>query len=316
MIRLNGATASLLHRSSAMRPGADARLTVTIVMNRTAGSGTTPEAIEAAFTAAGCPVTVVALEAGDDPTAAAARYAAPGAVVVAAGGDGTVSAVAAAVAGTGAILGVLPIGTLNHFAKDLGLPLALDEAAAAIAHGRASAVDIGSVNGRVFVNACSMGVYPSVVAIRESLRAEGWRKWTAMAVAIVRVVRNHRGIQVHLEDRQGRTASWRTPFLFVGNNEYAVEGLQLGSRATLDAGWLVAYLAPWTRARQLPMLLVRALLRRLRPADAFVTVTTRELRVDTPRRRPRLALDGELVELSPPFHFTVRPGALLVQRPA
>lgn len=288
---------------------------LTVLMNLTAGSGTTAEALHAAFAAAGRDATVVTLAPDDDPSVVAARYVSPGALVVAAGGDGTVSAIAAAVAGTGAVLGVLPTGTLNHFAKDLGLPLGLDAAVAVIVTGRAVRVDVGSVNGRIFVNACSMGVYPSIVAVRESLRAEGWRKWTAMAVAIARVLRSHRGVHVRIED-QGRATHWRTPFLFIGNNEYTVEGLQLGGRTTLDAGRLVAYMAPLTRARDLPLLLVRALARRIRQSGTFVTVAARELRVDTPHARTRLALDGELVDLASPLHFQVRPGALLVQRPS
>lgn len=285
-------------------------------MNLSAGSGTTPEAVEAAFAAAGCECTVIGVGPEDDPTDVAARHAVPSAVVVAAGGDGTVSAVAAALAGTGAVLGVLATGTLNHFAKDLGLPLELDAGVAAIVNGRATALDVGSVNGRVFVNACSLGVYPSVVSIRESLRGEGWHKWTAMAVAIWRVLRSHRGIDVRVANEAGHVAHWRTPFLFVGNNEYTIEGLQLGGRAALDDGQLVAYLAPRTRTRDLPLLFLRAVTRRLRPSEDFVVLPTRELHVGTRQPRPRVAVDGEIIELSSPLQFEVRPGALLVQLPA
>ena len=85
-------------------------------------------------------------------------------IVVAAGGDGTVSAVASAVAGSEAVLGVLPLGTLNHFAKDAGIPLELEEAVRNISTGRAVKVDIGDVNGRAFINNISLGLYPVIRA--------------------------------------------------------------------------------------------------------------------------------------------------------
>ncbi len=231
------------------------RRPVTVLMNPTAGSGTPADEIRDAFRAAGCDATVIELQPGQDPTAAAAERAAPGAVIVAAGGDGTVSAVAAGLVGTEALLGVLATGTLNHFAKDLGVPLALEAGVAAIVAGRVVKTDVGTVNGKVFLNACSMGVYPNIVAIRESRRAQGGRKWSSMAVGIARVLRNYRGVHVRLQDAHGRVARWRTPFLFIGNNEYTIEGLQLGSRARLDEGRLVAYLAPRTHVRDLPLLL-------------------------------------------------------------
>ncbi len=291
------------------------RRAVTVLMNPAAGSGTPADRIREVFREAGCDATVIELQPGQDPTATAARHATPGAVVAAAGGDGTVSSVAAGLAGTEALLGVLPIGTLNHFAKDLGVPLELDAAVAAIVSGRVVRTDVGTVNGRVFLNACSIGVYPNIVAIRETLRAQGGRKWSSMALGIARVLRHYRGVHVRLEDANGRVARWRTPFLFIGNNEYTIEGRQLGSRERLDAGQLVAYLAPRTHTRDLPLLLARALIGRAVQSGAFVVFAARELRVETPYTQARLALDGELVEIAPPLHFAVRPGALQVLLP-
>src|SRR5688572_9538807 len=92
------------------------------------------------------------------------RYAA----IVAAGGDGTVSAVAAGLAGTGTPLAVMPLGTLNHFARDLGMSKDLDECARAIARGETMPIDVGEVNGRVFINNASIGIYPEIVMERDA----------------------------------------------------------------------------------------------------------------------------------------------------
>ncbi|MDP9258013.1 MAG: diacylglycerol kinase family lipid kinase, partial [Actinomycetota bacterium] len=96
--------------------------------------------------------------------------------------DGTVSAVAAALAGTSTPMLVLPAGTLNHFARDLGVPLDPAEAALLVRDGARRQVDVAEVNGRVFVNNSSIGAYPIAVALRERLQDNGARgKWRAMA---------------------------------------------------------------------------------------------------------------------------------------
>ena len=288
---------------------------ISVLVNQAAGSGTGHDAIRAAFQAAASDVHLVALDGTSDPTDLAARLAADGGLVVAAGGDGTVSSVAAGLAGTGATLGVLPTGTLNHFAKDLGIPLGLEDAVATVLRGQVTRVDVGAVNGRVFVNACSIGVYPNIVAIRESLREGGSPKWPAMAVGIYRVLREYRGVHVRMAPVGGRVSEWRTPFLFVGNNEYAIDGRQLGGRATLADGQLVAYLAPRAKPRDLPLLLGRALLGRASQSGAFKVIRGQEFVVDIRPARPRIALDGELVTLAPPLRFELRPGALRVMVP-
>src|SRR4051812_44354533 len=144
-----------------------------VLINAGAGLGarvgveSTVDAVRAALGEAGVAVEVEALE-GRRLTGRASELAGAGApMVVAAGGDGTVNAVAAALIGRRTAMGVLPLGTLNHFAKDLGLPLDLPAAAAVIARGRVSQVDVGAVNGRCFINNSSIGLYPTLVEDRE-----------------------------------------------------------------------------------------------------------------------------------------------------
>ena len=136
------------------------------------------------------------------------------------------------------------------------------------------------MNDRIFVNNSSIGLYPDIVEEREALRRQGHRKWPAMAIATLRVLRRYRGVTVRI-DVDGRQRNWQTPFVFVGNNEYAIDGIRLGARARLDQGKLFVYLAPRARARDLPMLLAKALVGRASQSGAFEIVAATELTIDT-----------------------------------
>jgi diacylglycerol kinase family enzyme len=288
---------------------------VTVLFNPTdVGADELKADIAERFLAAGSEARIVELQRGQDFTEVARAAGARTSIVVAAGGDGTVSRVAAGLVGTPAVLGVLPLGTLNHFAKDLGIPLDLEKAIATIAAPRIGRIDVGRVNDRVFVNNSSIGIYPSIVDAREELRRLGHRKWPAFALATFRVLRSHRGVVVRI-DAHGRQSVWRTPFVFVGNNEYELDGIHLGGRARLDGGRLFTYLAPRVRTRALPMLLARALLGVSR-SGAFEIVSAPALWIDMPRaRRVRVALDGEIATMTTPLHYRTWPGALKVLLP-
>ena len=289
---------------------------IAVLLNPTAGGSKTsdlPRTLEAWFAAAGAAARVVVLDSPASTAGAVRRALDSGATVVAAGGgDGTVGTVAGALLDTGVPLGVLPLGTLNHFAKDLGLPVDLEQAVAVIASGRRVQVDVGEVNGRTFVNNSSIGIYPDIVVEREALRARGYRKWIAFAIAAGRVLHKFTGVVVHV--RTGRTAeTFRTPFLFVANNEYQVDGISLGRRSRLDQARLYAYVAPRQRARDLLKLAVSALLGRATRNPSLRAFAISELEVDTPGRRTlRVALDGEVVYMPTPLRFRVRHGALVV----
>src|SRR3712207_2666906 len=160
-----------------------------VILNRAAGTSAKTEAIDArvreAFAAAGAEAQIEHPSERQDLSAVIERAArGDGEVVVAGGGDGTVSAVASALAGSGKTLGVLPLGTLNHFAKDLAIPLDLGAAVETIVRGRVAEVDVGEVNGRVFINNSSLGLYPQIVAHRQEQQEQLARgKWAAFAWA-------------------------------------------------------------------------------------------------------------------------------------
>jgi diacylglycerol kinase family enzyme len=271
--------------------------------------------VAALFRAAGFEAQIVIMQKGQDPTATARAASARAEIVVAAGGDGTVSGVAAGVMGTAAVLGVLPIGTLNHFAKDLHIPLDIERSVATIVARHIGRVDVGEVNDRVFINNSSIGIYPSIVDVRDELRRQGLHKWPAAALATFRVLRRYRGMRVTVEI-DGRETLWRTPFVFVGNNQYAVEGIRLGERGRLDEGRLYVYGAPRLHARELPKLLMKALLGRATHSGEFELVSAPALRVTRAGApRIRVALDGEVARMTLPLHYRSRPGALRVILP-
>lgn len=250
-----------------------------------------------------------------DPASSAREAARTSSAVVAAGGDGTVSAVAAALAGTTIPLGVLPLGTLNHFARDLQLPLDLKEAVAAIATGHSVAVDVGRLNDRTFLNNASIGLYPNIVDLRDQLRRQGRRKWPAFVSATARVLWTYRGVAVALESENRRWVG-RTPFVFVGNNEYTVDGPALGGRRTLRAAQIVAYVTPRMRSRELPLLFARAIAGRALQSGAFEIVAAPRLDIALPARsRIRVALDGEVMSMTTPLRFRSDPLALHVLGP-
>jgi len=276
------------------------------------------EAIAAALAQAGVTAEIRAVSGRDIPRRVKTAVRRGARLVVAAGGDGTVSAVAAALAGTRAALGVLPVGTRNHFARDLGIPLDLGAAARVLAEGVVRHVDIAEVNGRRFVNNSSIGLYPRIVVDRDGQRSRlGRGRWLAMVIAVARAFRRAPAIDVVLEERGGRTSRRRrTPFVFVGNNEYSVRAFSLAGRESLCDGRLGVYLSSRSGRFSLLRLAFRALVGRLEQARDFEAHRLPELCIRSPRRRLHVALDGEVVSLRPPLRYSIRPQALRVLVPA
>lgn len=243
----------------------------------------------------------------------AARSDAEG--VVAGGGDGTINSVAAAIVDSDKTLGVLPFGTMNHFAKDLNIPLDLEAAIETIVAGHAVTIDVGDVNGRIFLNNSSLGLYPRIIREREKQQRLGWGKWPAYIWAALAVLRRYPFLEIRLSV-DGKALTGRTPFVFVGNNEYEMERLNIGSRACLDKGELSLYTTNGTGRLGLIRLALRALLGGLRQERDFLAFTTKDISIGTQHKRVRVALDGEVTIMEPPLHFRVRPGALRVLAPA
>jgi diacylglycerol kinase family enzyme len=258
---------------------------------------------------------VVVTERGDDLPRLASRAAQAGNdAVVAGGGDGTVNAVAGAVIGTSAALGVLPIGTLNHFAKDAGIPLDLEAAIRNAFTGEVTRVDVGEVNGRVFVNNAGIGIYPHFVRQREEQQRHGYEKWVAFIIAIKSIVRRYARLRVRLHLGEADALARVAPFLFVGNNRYEINGLRIGTRPSLHSGRLWVCMPPRSGRLDLIGMATRAWLGRLTD-NQLHAVEVEQIEVDPQTRWANVSTDGEVGMLEAPLHFRTRPGALGVVVP-
>ncbi|MDB5763041.1 MAG: sphingosine kinase [Herminiimonas sp.] len=292
---------------------------IAVIVNASAGNGCTAEwadNLAGKFRAAGLDAHVTLARSGAEIIEAARRAVNDSAqTIVAGGGDGTVNAVASVLAGTDILFGVLPLGTLNHFAKDLHIPLELDEAIRNIAAGHGIRVDTGEVNGRIFLNNSSLGLYPDIVRDREKQqRRLGRGKWLAFCWAAIAAFRRYPFLNVRLR-LNGNEHRRFTPFIFIGNNEYVMEGFNIGERQRLDAGQLSLYMAQRTGRLGLLRLAVSALFGRLRQAKDFDVLTAKEILIETRHKRIRVATDGEVNVMENPLHYRIRAGALQVLVP-
>ncbi len=287
-----------------------------LILNTSSGVDSSHGSLPALLRESGIDAKIVIVSKGADITAQARQLLQSGVrTLIAAGGDGTVSSVAAALAGTDATLGILPLGTLNHFAKDLKLPLDLEGAVRNLRTGAVRAVDLAEVNGRAFVNNSGLGLYPSMVKQRERFRRLGQRKWMAFFHAMLATFRRFPFLEVGLL-AGGETIARRTPFVFVGNNVYRMEGIDLGSRESLTGGLLCLGVAHRRIGRWgLVRLAFRALFGRLGREHDFTILATTELRIASRHKRLPVSIDGEVVLLETPLDYRIRPGALRVIAP-
>ena len=235
-------------------------------------------------------------------------------IVVAGGGDGTVSTVASALVDTDKTFGVLPLGTLNHFAKDLHIPLDVEAAARTIMAGHTTQVDVGEVNGHIFLNNSSLGLYARLVHRRKENQRLGYRKWSAFFWATVAVMRRYPFLKVRLKV-DGKDFSSRTPLVFIGNNEYQIESLNVLARTCLNAGKLSLYITRNLSRLGLIRLALRALFGGLRNDKDFIALCSKEIWIETKHRRLRVAKDGEVTVMPPPLHYRIRPLSLRVLVP-
>lgn len=292
---------------------------VTILINEKAGpvQGTEArEKLESLLHQALPDAEVTYSKPGTDVTAEARRALQRGArMVVAGGGDGTLNAIAIAVAGTEIPMGILPLGTLNHFAKDLGIPLDIEGAVGTLATGKVTRVDVGDINGSLFLNNSGLGLYPVIVHLRELKQSLGFAKWPAAIWATAKALSRYERLSIRVLV-EGQELRRRTPVVFVGNNEYSLEGVQMPVRSTLDDGRLCVYI-PHAQGRfRLIWFSIRALFGGAQPDSEFDAFLTAECWIETRHRRVRISLDGEVTVLQSPLHFAIRPLALRVMVPS
>lgn len=229
--------------------------------------------------------------------------------VVVGGGDGSIRTVASVLVGTDVPL------TLNHFAKDLRIPLTADRAVAVLASGERRYVDVGEVNGEIFINNSSIGIYPFLVLERERRRRrKRLSKWSAIVLALPRAIRHLPLFQLRIRI-QGFIETCRSPCVLIGNNEYRLTVPAFGRRDRLDRGELCLYLAKAQSPLSLFWLACRCILGLLDQQRDLRIFKGETSDISSHRSRILVAFDGEVKTIQSPLHYRTRPGALRVFAP-
>lgn len=233
---------------------------------------------------------------------------------VAAGGDGTINTVLQPLVHTEAILGVIPVGTYNHFAKDLGIPLPWREALDVVINGAIKPIDTARINDRFFVNNVSMGLYPELVARREA-KGRDYPRWKARLFAAVATLHKYPHVAVTLESEHHQEVV-RTHVLMISNNPYDLSRLGIEApRLALEEGRLSVYWLPHMPRLALTSFVAHYLAGRVHKAPGFRSFRTSRVKVQSSKHHLHLGVDGEVVTMEMPLVITIVPQSLSVKVP-
>ena len=234
---------------------------------------------------------------------------------VAAGGDGTIGGIAEAVAGTGVRLGIVPLGTFNYFARSLGIPENPEEALAAALDGEDRPLDIGDVNGRIFLNNASLGAYASVLSVREDVyRNWGRSRLAAYWSVIVAMVTIYRPLKMRITV-DGEIRRLRSPMAFVAISAYQLRQFDLEGAEDVGRGKLALYVARDVGRMRLLWRAIRIFFRGARAGMDYTLMTGEEIVIETRRHNRLVAHDGEKEKMEGPYRFRVQKNALTVRVP-
>ncbi|HEV7484265.1 MAG TPA: YegS/Rv2252/BmrU family lipid kinase [Thermoanaerobaculia bacterium] len=233
---------------------------------------------------------------------------------VAAGGDGTINTVIQPLINTDAILGVIPVGTYNHFAKDLGIPLAWRDALEAVINGETKPIDTARINDRFFVNNISMGLYPELVARREE-KGRDYPRWKARLYAAYATLKKFPHVAVTL-DTENHHEVIRTHVLMISNNSYDLSRLGIEApRRALEEGRLSVYWLPRVPRLALTSFVAHYLAGRVHEAPGFRSFRTSRVKIQSSKSHLHLGIDGEVVTMNTPLVITIVPQSLSVKVP-
>ncbi len=292
-----------------------------VILNASAGTanatGVTPQTLEAVFAARGLEATVDADADVSLDERVRRALESDADVIVAGGGDGTIAALAGALAGTDKALAVLPLGTVNAVARDLGLPLTLEEAVAGIADGELQPIDIGEVNGRLFLHMAAVGFVAGIAAAREKVRGRfGLLEFIGFSRFFARRLARSRRMALAVSPDEGEARVERAQAFAVVCSEFSEGFGRMFSRDRLDSGTLTLYVVRHLSGADLIRLTLGMFLGRWRQDDALRIEHVREVSVDTRKPTVKVMLDGELANIETPLVFKVRPLALTMVMPA
>ena len=233
---------------------------------------------------------------------------------VAAGGDGTINSVIQALVNSDAVLGVIPIGTFNHFARDLGLPLDWRKALEVAISGTTRQVDAARVNDRFYVNNVSMGLYPELVARREEKGRE-YPRWKARLYAIIVTLQKYPHVSLTVETEHHQEVI-RTHVLMISNNSYDLSRIGIQApRETLEGGRLTIYWLPHLPRLALMRFIAHYLAGRVKETPGFRSFRTMRAKMQSSRKHLQLGIDGEVFTMDTPLIITIVPQSLLVRVP-
>ena len=235
--------------------------------------------------------------------------------IAAAGGDGTICAVASALAGTGCRLGVIPLGTFNYFARGNGVPETVPEAVQMLAEAPGRPMDVAEVNGQAFLNNASLGAYAKVLESRERIYRKYGRSRVAAYWSVFVALRNFRARLRVTMTVDGAVHRFKTPMIFVANNPYQLELFNLAGADLIREGKLVALVAPDVGRWGLVAFAIRLALGGMNRGRDFQLFAGRDIVVETRARSATVARDGERGRMRAPFRFRLHAGALQLVAP-
>ena len=280
-------------------------------LNPTSGARLAAEELTAAAEEAGLEVVPLTREV-DVSAEIRARMRDGKRLFIAAGGDGTVNCVIQPLVHSEGILGVIPMGTFNHFARDAGVPLDWREALDVALNGATRQVDVARANERFFVNNVSMGLYPEMVARREE-RGREYPRWKARLYAAYGTLQKYPHVTVTLESEHHQMAV-RTHVLMVSNNPHDLSRIGIEApRTTLEEGRLSVYWLPHLRRIALRRFLAHYLAGRVHATPGFRSFRTARMKVHSSKKHLRVGVDGELFTFHMPIVITIAPKSLLVK---
>jgi diacylglycerol kinase family enzyme len=234
---------------------------------------------------------------------------------IVAGGDGSVHHVAQALVNTDGVLGVIPVGSVNHLARDLMVPLGDWQAAFEIAlKGEVRQIDVGRVNGHYFINSVMLGLYPSISEFRERFRSINSR-WAAYFKAARLALRHFPHVTLVVE-MDGRVQTFRTQMFVIAVNAYDLSQVgMVAPKTTLHDGRLSIYSLSFMSRVEFMRAAAKYFRGKIGDVQGFRSTRTAQMRVDTAKRRMRVSIDGELIEMQTPLQIAAVPSSLLVRAP-
>lgn len=233
---------------------------------------------------------------------------------VVAGGDGSIHHVAQALAGTEGVLGVLPIGTVNHTARDLLLPVNWREAFDVAIHGKIRQIDAGRINGIYFLNSVMIGIYPALTEYRERFRSTH-SKWRAYLLAARLALRQFRHVTLVCEMKD-RVETIKTHMFVVSINAYDLsQAGVVALKTSFEDGRLTIYSLRFRNRFEFVRAAAKFFRGKLAEVEGFRSIRTPSVRIDFARSKLRISIDGEVSEMKPPLQIVAVPSILLVRAP-